>query len=71
VGLAALPPLALALPTHIASTDQALWLASGFYVALSVAGPNLRPALSACEILAAGILCSLALVGAGTQGVWP
>jgi hypothetical protein len=66
VVLAGLPLLALALPAHIASTDQALWLASGLYAALAVAGRNLRTVLSACEILAAGILCSLALVGAGT-----
>jgi hypothetical protein len=61
----ALPLLALALPAHLASTDQTLWLSSVLYAGLAVTGPKSGTVLKACEVMAASVLCALALVNTG------
>lgn len=62
---AALPLLPLVLPIHFASTDHVLWASSALYAGLAAASPRTGTALKICAVMAASILCSLALVNTG------
>ncbi|MFM9846505.1 MAG: hypothetical protein ACKVP3_05015 [Hyphomicrobiaceae bacterium] len=62
---AALPALPLALPTHVASTGHALWLSAALYAALVLGAPRAAMGAKITGVLAASVLCSLALVNTG------
>jgi hypothetical protein len=61
----ALPALPLALPTHLASTGHALWLSAGLYATLVLGVPRAAMGAKITGVLAASVLCSLALVNTG------
>jgi hypothetical protein len=60
-----LPALPLALPAHLASTDHALWISAALYGALVLGIPCRAMGVRVLGVLAASVLCSLALVNAG------
>lgn len=61
----ALPALPLALPTQLASTGHALWLSAALYAALVLGVPRAGMGAKITGVLAASVLCSLALVNTG------
>jgi hypothetical protein len=61
----ALPALPLALPTHLAPTGHALWLSAVLYAALVLVVPRAAMGAKITGVLAASVLCSLALVNTG------
>jgi hypothetical protein len=61
----ALPALPLALPTHLAPTGHALWLSAALYAALVLGAPRAAMGAKITGVLAASVLCSLALVHTG------
>lgn len=60
-----LPALPLALPAHVASTDQTLWLSAGLFAALVLGAPRSAMGVKVLGVLAASAMCSLALVNTG------
>jgi hypothetical protein len=62
--LSALPMLALALPPEVASTEQSLWLSAALCAALVPATSRSTTGARLLAILAASLLCALALVNA-------
>lgn len=61
----ALPALPLALPAHLAPTGHALWLSATLYAALVLGTPRAAMGAKIAGVLAASVLCSLALVNTG------
>jgi hypothetical protein len=62
---AALPALPLALPAHLAPTGHVLWLSAALYTALVLGAPRAAMGAKITGVLAASVLCSLALVNTG------
>lgn len=60
-----LPALPLALPTQLASTGHTLWLSAALYAALVLGPPRAGMGAKITGVLAASVLCSLALVNTG------
>ncbi len=61
----ALPSLPLVLPTQLASTGHTLWFSAALYAALVLGAPRAALGAKITGVLAASVLCSLALVNTG------
>jgi hypothetical protein len=59
------PALPLACPSQLASTDYAIWLSAALYAALVPGTPRSAIGVKVMGVLAASVLCSLALVNTG------
>jgi hypothetical protein len=56
----------LALPPHLATSEQTLWLSAAFYGVLIAADRKSGTSIKVVEIVTASVLCSLALVNVGS-----
>ena len=65
LSIGVLPALPLALPAQLASTEHALWLSAALYATLAFGTPPTATSAKTIGVLAASLLCSLALVNSG------